>query len=46
MQHSFQDFLQRSNPKSAIPYEDYFVKDHFVTNIYGYVSPPPAWRPR
>jgi CubicO group peptidase (beta-lactamase class C family) len=42
MQHSFQDFLQRSNPKSAIPYEDYFDKDHFVTNIYGYVSPPPA----
>jgi CubicO group peptidase (beta-lactamase class C family) len=42
MQHSFQDFLQRSNPKSAIPYEDYFDRDHFVTNIYGYVAPPPA----
>jgi CubicO group peptidase (beta-lactamase class C family) len=42
MQHSFQDFLQRANSKSAIPYEDYFDKDHFVTNIYGYVSPPPA----
>jgi len=42
MQHSFQDFLQRSNPKSAIPYENYFDKDRFVTNIYGYVSPPPA----
>ena len=42
MQHSFQDFLQRANPKSAIPYEDYFDKDRFVTNIYGYVSPPPA----
>jgi len=42
MGHSFQDFLQRANPKSAVSYEDYFDKDHFVTNIYGYVSPPPA----
>ena len=42
MQHSFQDFLQRPNPKSAVRYEDYFEKDHFVTSNYGYVSPPPA----
>jgi len=41
MQHSFQDFLQRVNPKSAVRYEDYFEKDHFVTGIYGYISPPP-----
>src|SRR5439155_10701981 len=42
MQHTFQDFLQRSNANSAVPYEDFFEKDHFVTSIYGYVSPPPA----
>jgi CubicO group peptidase (beta-lactamase class C family) len=41
MQHSFQDFLQRLNPKSAVRYQDYFEKDHFVTYNYGYVSPPP-----
>ncbi len=42
MEHSFQDFLQRPNPKSAIRYEDYFSKDRFVTAIYGYISPPPV----
>ena len=42
MQHTFQDFLQRANPKSAVRYEDYFDKDHFVTGIYEYISPPPA----
>jgi CubicO group peptidase (beta-lactamase class C family) len=42
MQHSSQDYLLRVNPKSAVRYEDYFVKDHFVTSIYGYLSPPPV----
>ncbi len=42
MQHSFQDFFLRVNPKSAVRYEDYFEKDHFVTGIYGYLSPPPV----
>jgi CubicO group peptidase (beta-lactamase class C family) len=42
MEHSFQDFLQRANPKAAVRYENYFSADHFVTAIYGYVSPPPA----
>jgi D-alanyl-D-alanine carboxypeptidase len=42
MQHSFQEFLQRSNSKLAIRYEDYFQKDHFVTAIYGYVTSPPV----
>jgi len=42
MQHSSDDFLLRVNPKSAVRYEDYFVKDHFVTTIYGYLSPPPV----
>jgi len=42
MQHSFHDFLQRSNPKVAIRYEDYFQQDHFVTAVYNYVSQPPV----
>jgi CubicO group peptidase (beta-lactamase class C family) len=42
MKDSFQDFLERPNPKSALRYEDYFEKDHFVTKVYGNVSPPPA----
>ena len=42
MKDSFQDFLEPPNPKSAIRYENYFEKDHFVTKVYGTVSPLPA----
>jgi CubicO group peptidase (beta-lactamase class C family) len=42
MENSFQDFLEKPNPKSAIRYEDYFEKDHFVTDAYANRTPLPA----